>query len=246
MRPLLGYRWIVDAHNEAVRPFVHSGLTIRVLSQWLLRAAEATIVTNVALASDVKRAGGSALVLPDGLPRLPLVQPRRFEGSFNVLAISTFASDEPIQEILEAARLLPEGCIIHFTGNAARANVGSISLPRNVRLLGYLPEEEYWAAVLGCDVVLDLTLMPDCLVCGAYEALAAGKPMVLSDNAPSRQLFGSVAVFTVPTRFAIAEALKRSTVDLDRIAKSLPSSREQYESSWRRSVDVLRELVHRF
>ena len=41
--------------------------------------------------------------------------------------------------------------------------------------------------------MLDLTLKPNCLVCGAYEALALQKPMVLTGNPATRDLFERVA-----------------------------------------------------
>src|SRR5690606_17758823 len=59
-------------------------------------------------------------------------------------------------------------------------------------------------------LVLDLTLKPNCLVCGAYEALAAHRPMVLSDNPATVDLFGKVAVFP---RTAAAEDIAAALVD---------------------------------
>src|SRR5690606_37416736 len=42
-RPLFRYRLIVDAHNEAVQPFINTGSTVIRLSRWLLRRADLTI-----------------------------------------------------------------------------------------------------------------------------------------------------------------------------------------------------------
>lgn len=244
MRPLLGYRWIVDAHNEAVRPFIHQHALVVVVSRAILNAADLTIVSNAALANDVAKHGGRAFVLPDGLPTVPDVEHRQFGTGFHVLAIATFAPDEPIDAIIDAARTLPTDVHIHFTGNPHRATSRLPECPNNVHFLGYLPERDYWAAILGCDVVLDLSLMPDCLVCGAYEALAAGKPMILTDNRATRDLFGEVSIVADPTPAAIRNALIGATVARDRIAAILPDARDDYSARWANLVIELSTTIN--
>ena len=243
MRPLLGYRWIVDAHNEAVRPFVHRHPLVVAVSRRLLKSADLTIVSNTALAADVATHGGRAFVLPDGLPTVPDVQRRQFGTGFHIVAIATFAADEPIEAIIDAARTLPTDVHIHFTGNPHRATSRLPECPDNVHFLGYLPERDYWAAILGCDVVLDLSLMPDCLVCGAYEALAACKPMILTDNRATRELFGEVSIVSDPTSTGIRDALNAAIGARDHIAAILPSARDNYSKRWATRVMELSTTI---
>jgi glycosyltransferase involved in cell wall biosynthesis len=139
---------------------------------------------------------------------------------------------------------MPSDCHVHFTGNPARAKLDAKSLPGNVHFLGYLPEHDYWAAILGCDAVVDLSLMPDCLVCGAYEALAAGKPMILSDNAASRQLFAGAAVYSEPNSAAIRDALAMARSCSATITATLPAARVRFTHEWQDSLAKLKELLH--
>ena len=70
-RPFLGrYKVVMDAHNEAVAPFTHAYWPITSLTRHVLRAADVTIVTNAALAEQVRQIGGNPHVLPDRLQKL--------------------------------------------------------------------------------------------------------------------------------------------------------------------------------
>jgi hypothetical protein len=68
MRPWFGYRLVVDAHNEAVEPYILTQGWYRRLTALLLRRADATIVTNRWLSAQVAAVGGHPFVLPDPIP----------------------------------------------------------------------------------------------------------------------------------------------------------------------------------
>lgn len=249
LRPLLRYKLVVDAHNEAVQPFIHSTWPVPQLSRLLLRGADLTIVTNARLARFVEQVGGRAFVLPDRLPDVPAAQTRvrRLEGELQIMVISTYAPDEPLPEILDAAAQLGAGYRFHVTGNDRKlAPELRAQVPPNVRLTGFLPEHDYWVLMDECHVVLDLTRMPDCLVCGAYEALAFGRPMILSDDAAGRELFGDSAVFAEATPESIAAALRESRQRLEQLNTLIEPARDAFRSRWSALAQSLRgQLVHR-
>lgn len=233
VRGMFGYYLVVDAHNEGVRPFARRGGFVQWLTRRLLHDADATIVTNAALAKDVDAAGGRALVLPDSLPQpeLPRNTSAESEDTPDVVVISSFMSDEPVAEIVAAATMLPD-VRFAFTGDARRFRRGQIELPPNVRLTGYLAERAFWRLLSQAPVICDLTLKPDCLVCGAYEALALAKPMVLSDNPATRELFGPAAVLTNNEAEDIARAARTAIEQRERLAGSARVLRERYAEPW--------------
>lgn len=229
------YRVVMDAHNEAVVPFSHPRWPIPSLTRLALQAADSTIVTNAALADIVARSGGRPIVLPDRLPVAPM-QPSRppLDGTIIVMVIATYAADEPIAAIVEAARLLGTGFEFRFTGRETRMSAETRSmLPANVMQTGFLLEHDYWQLMADCHVVLDLTLKPNCLVCGAYEALAMRKPMVLSNNAPSVELFARVAVFSASAEPAdIASALRTVQNEYAALVERCESEPSAFERRW--------------
>ena len=231
-RRVFGYYLVVDAHNEGVRPYARPGRVVRWVTRRLLRSADATIVTNDALAKDVHDAGGRALVLPDSLPEPDLPgRPASKDEENLVVIISSFMSDEPVAAIVSAAAMLPD-LQFAFTGDARRLRRHDLELPPNVRLTGYLTERAFWKLLSRAAVVCDLTLKPDCLVCGAYEALALGKPMVLSDNPATREIFGPAAILTSGEADDIARAVRTAIEQRDRLEVHARRLRQEYGTPW--------------
>ena len=232
LRRALGYRLIVDAHNEAVVPFINTQRWVRWLSQWVIRKSDLSIVTNRQLAAMVDGSGGRAFVLPDRVPVPPDSATRRdLAGSFNVALIATYAPDEPIAEVFAAVQ--GTNVQLYVTGNSRKLNPRVMAAaPANVRFTGFLQEEEYWSLLRSADAVIDLTLMDDCLVCGAYEALALGKPMVLSNNAATVELFGDAAAYTDNTVADIRRALERLRHEHARLAAAAEKKRGELTDRW--------------
>jgi glycosyltransferase involved in cell wall biosynthesis len=203
-------RLIGDFHNAGVHP-----PAARWLLPWIVRHSALVIVSNINLESEIHRMGGQSMALPDPIPHFEAkATPPLGNGGFNVLFICSWASDEPIVEVLKAAQIIGQrqpGIVVHVTGRPKLEKVGwSEAVPDNVRLTGFLPELEFEQRVLSADVVLDLTTRADCMVCGAYEAVSAGVPMVLSDNPPTRAYFRKGALFTDNSAASIAAEILRA------------------------------------
>lgn len=234
LRPFLRYVLVMDAHNEAVQPFLFTSVPLRWISRQCLRRADVTLVTNEALARTVETVGGTPFVLPDPLPDPPPTQAMGgSHAGFRVVVISTFSADEPLEEVLSAATRLEGTAEFSITGNIKR-------LPQrlreqastNVRFTGFLPESEYWALLRNCDVVMDLTLMPDCLVCGAYEAIAISKPVILTDSVAARGWFGDAAIYAQNDAGSIERVLRDVR---DRVAywtSRVVAAAPRIESAW--------------
>lgn len=231
LRGLISYRLIVDAHNEAVVPFINTQRWVERLSRWVIRRADLTIVTNRQLAELVERRGGRPFTLPDRVPEPPAVTPRALGGAFNVVLIATFAPDEPIAEVIEAIR--GADVELYITGNHRKLDTSvAAQVPANVHFTGFLAEHAYWSLLRTADAIIDLTLMEDCLVCGAYEALALGKPMLLSNNCASVELFGDSAVYTDNSPTDIRLALERLRSERVRLANSAAQKRNELVTAW--------------
>jgi glycosyltransferase involved in cell wall biosynthesis len=238
-----GYYLVVDGHNEGVRPFDRPGPLVRRLTRRLLKSADATIVTNAALAEDVKTAGGRPHILPDGLPAVPPGTVGHETSVPHVVVIASFRQDEPIPAILAAAAMMPE-VRFSFTGDARRLQHREEDLPVNVRLTGFLPDASYWQLLASASVICDLNRKPDCLVCGAYEGLAAGKAMVLSDNPPTREIFGPASILTGPQPEEIAAALREALARRTHLEAEARKLRENYKVRWEAQAGQVWQSIH--
>jgi len=245
-RPLFGYYLVVDAHNEGIRPFDRPYALVRWVTRRLLKSADVTIVSNEALAKDVHAAGGRSVILPDRLPVPPELQGARHHNSetADVVVIATYRPDEPIAAIMAAAATMPD-VRFAFTGLADRYRGASHEVPPNVHLTGFLRDPDYWQLLAQATVICDLTLKPDCLVCGAYEALAVGKPMVLSENPATRDICGPAAVLTGSSPEEIAAAVRRAIEDRERLEASAHQLRESFQVRWEPQATAVWDSIER-
>lgn len=244
LRPWLHYRLVLDAHNEAVEPFLNRSKLVLAVTNWLLRRADRVIVTNDQLAQVVTRTGGIPIVLPDPLPTAPSAGPRGISPDFRVTVISTYSGDEPLDEVLSAAERAGDDFQFSITGNfAVLPESVRRSVPQNVVLTGFLPEADYWHLLANSDAVVDLTTMDNCLVCGAYEAIAAGVPVVLSDNAASLSTFGDFAEFTQNRSADIVLALKRVRDRHANLVAHMPEARDRFENRWASQARSLTDFI---
>jgi len=242
---LINLNLIVDAHNEGLTPFNRKLLIFRRIYRWIQRTADLTIVSNEGLAESVKKNGGRPFVLPDKLPEPDRVEDVDLLGKFNYVVISTFAKDEPTLEIIEGAKELDRDDKLYITGNynvvteKFRNKCGD-----NVIFTGYLKEEEYWGYLKKAHCIIDLTLMDDCIVCGAYEALAVGTPMILSSSNILRKTFPKGAVFSKNDPESIRAALKEVKRLYGKLSREIELFREEYSKIWQEGGDQLVGIIN--
>lgn len=231
-KKIVRYKLIIDAHNSGVYP--HKRL--QAVANFINSNANFVIVTNESLAQFIRGIGGRPLILPDPLPDVTCEQD---EGSRwnkmpfdSVMVICSWASDEPYVEIIRAAKLT-SSTNFYITGNSkGREKEYEGDLPTNLILTGYVSENDYRIILQNSSVVLDLTTRESCLVCGAYEAVSACKPLILSDTIALRAYFGGVARFVQNDAESISEAVKEVFASYDHIREELEKNVSQIESKW--------------
>lgn len=240
-----GVTVVVDAHNGGIAPLEGRVAWLRWLAESSLRRADLVIVTNDALAQVVRRLGSTPFVLPDPMPNWPAdgtSQPA--QATKEIVAICTWASDEPYMELIEAARQLPEGYRLSITGRPKLSEDARAALPPNVRLTGFIPEADYLSLLRGANVIVDLTTRENCLVCGAYEAISLHKALVVSDTAALRELLDCAAEYCTNDPAAIRAAILRAAngqSDLESAARTRDAA---LRTNWEKmSSELHSELI---
>jgi hypothetical protein len=148
------------------------------------------------------------------------------------------------QALFAAIRNLGHGYQVYMTGNSKRlAERDSVALPANLELTGYLQEEEYQILLNSVDVIIDLTLMDNCLVCGAYEGVALGKPLVLSESSASRRYFTSGVIHTKNDAAHIHEALVKAVASRAELSEEIAKLRPDLERRWQEGKHRLIEVI---
>lgn len=189
---LTGGRYIIDSHTGAFSSRWNFATS---LHRMLVRRALLTIVTNSEFERIYRQWGASVFVLGDLVLDIPRTRAVNLGNRFNVTVICSFDSDEPVGEIMEAAKGAPD-VTFHITGNLKRA-------PRSVReagggnivLTGFLPDGDYFDLLHACDAIMVLVNRDNTMQQGAYEAVSVKKPMILSNWKLLRDTYGDAAVY---------------------------------------------------
>jgi glycosyltransferase involved in cell wall biosynthesis len=229
---LRGFQLIVDAHNAVIEGAERGAWPMRSIYRWLLERADLTIVTNAFLAERASRFGGRYAVLPDPIPGFR-ADPGVEVDAASVVVISTWAEDEPLDEMLKACALLPSSIVTTFTGRPKGPVAELAKAARGVKLSGFVSHADYLRLLTSARVVVDLTTREDCLVCGAYEALALGRPLVVSDTRALRALLGDAAMYTENRATSIAAAIEAAVAANSELQRQSDLRRDQYAQEWR-------------
>ena len=222
---LLRYRFIVDAHSGA---FQHARWSWSLpLQRFLSRRALATIVTNDAMAETVESWGARAHKVQDLALDLDPSGKASRRSRFHIVFVCTYSVDEPVAEVVAAARL-SSGADFTFTGDPSYAARGfKESLPENVALTGFVPDHEYLSLLRGADAILVLTLEDNTLQRGGYEAMALEKPLITSDWPLLREVFSKGTVHVAPSASAIAEAVEKIRREPETFRRAMAALRRE-------------------
>jgi glycosyltransferase involved in cell wall biosynthesis len=147
------------------------------------------------------------------LPTIASVPPLHLPCPFNLLFVCTFGPDEPYRAVLEAARLIDPEIGIYVTGNP-QGKAAPETWPDHVVFCGWMSWERYDQLLCSVNGVIDLSTREGCLLCGAYEAVAAGKPMILSRTRTLMDYFSRGAVFTDNTVSGSPYSIRNAILDL--------------------------------
>jgi len=215
----------------------------KILTLFCLRHANLTIVTNEALKNMIDGLGGRGFVLQDSIPQ-PLAGRTVLRGPLNIVFVCTYSADEPVTEVLEAARLVGRDATVYVTGKRRKKSPARV--PYNVVLTDYLAEQDYWSLLNSCDAVMVLTTREHTLLCGAYEAIALSKPLILSDTKALRAYFSKGVVYTDNNRHGLVEAIRRAGRERENLAKDIAELSQELETAWAGRRAELKEILHKF
>ena len=225
-----GIPYVVDSHTAA---FLHPRWRhLQWLQSALSRRAATTIVTNEHLASRIEGGGGHATIVTD----VPVTYERLTEfpiaGRFSVGVVCSFNDDEPVDQVIEAARQLPEVSFL-MTGDSRRLRQDLAErLPVNVKLTGFMSTSQYGGLLTRADVVMALTTRNHTMLRGAYEAIYQGTPVIISDWPLLRETFGTGAIHVDNSARGIVAAVQQMQQNPEKFRADARLLRERKLAIW--------------
>ena len=231
---LFGGTFLLDDHPGGFGRRGRRLWTLRApLQRHLVRRARTTIVASSELAQAAIEWGGTPVIVHEAPPLWSLNEPPHIGPLPTVLWPSVFADDEPVAEVLSAARALSRVRFL-ITGDVLRCpSALRESASANVEFAGYWRRERFWALIKQADIVLVLTTDRTSVPRAACEAVEALRPLVLSDWPVLRELFPH-AVFVPPSFNGVAagiqDALERHSALVADAFAARDSQRRRWES----------------
>ena len=227
---------VLDAHTGAV---LRSG-KVRPLFLRLARRADVVVVASETLAAHVATRGIPALAIHDPISGFGDASGSETTRSRhqNVVFPAGWRSDEPMDALLGAATLVPD-VEIAITG---RPPTG-LNVPANVRLTGFVSDDEYETLVAGAGAVLALTTRSLTMQRAGYEAMAHGRPLVASDTDVLREFFTGGTVFAQPTAESLAAAITDVLARGDVLAEEMAALREHRVVADGRAIAALKAAI---
>ncbi|MGE0304525.1 MAG: glycosyltransferase, partial [Acidimicrobiia bacterium] len=162
-----------------------------------------------------------------------------------IAVVNTFAIDEPLEPLFDAARSDPS-LLFRIMGDTARSSSRTIrSAPANVEFTGYLRGDDYWDELRAAAVVVALTTFEFSLLAGCQDAMAVSRPFVTSDQPVLRSYFGDAAVYVAhdgpSVRAGIAEAVARRDELIGRIEELADDKSRRWDAEFGRLEAIIRD-----
>lgn len=232
---------VVDAHSDAFERAIWTRPAW--LTRLVARRVTATIVTNEHWASRIRGWGGVALTVPSIPTTFECGAPPPLAEGANVAVVNTWAADEPLGAVLDAAVRLP-GVTFHVTGRSDRVAALGRPVPDNVRFTGFLAEDAYHGLLAASDAVVCLTTRDHTMQNGACEALSHGTPIVTSDWPVLRDYFSAGTAHVDNTASSIADGIATLLADGSTNRAAVRKLRDQRSAEWRELRHRLIGLIH--
>ncbi len=236
--------FVIDAHNITFEYLASDTFLLRALARFSLKRADYIIVSNLFLARDFPEFERKFLSLPDKLPQLNAGSEELLPELVSscerpwFLLIATFAPDEPIDFFLESISSLAAGRgTVFVSGKRSRAGNALRHESEHIRFTDFLPHDSFDALVSRCDLVIDLSTRENCLVCGAYEAIAAEVPALLSDSPATRDVFPSGCLYAENTAESYRSALQDYFDSADALGNDARKMRSMFQQRWNSDFD---------
>ncbi|MDG4554009.1 MAG: glycosyltransferase [Candidatus Competibacter sp.] len=247
--PLLRYVLVVDRHsNFKLDSLTSTRIKMRLfhtLSKWSVRKANVTFVTNENLRQLVESWGGTGVILPDRLPQLETEELWQHNGitPFIAVFIASYDDDEPLAEVLDAARQVSDLFHLYITGNYKRAGIVPSINDKNISFTGFLSDGMYVALLTRADLIIVLTSEQDLLNCGTYESVALGKPIMLSNSKAIKAYFDSGALYVDNSINEISNAFRVFPARQQQMNAEIKELRNRLERNWQKMFLIAQNAI---
>ena len=236
-------RFALDTHPPTL--FGRKWRWSQPIIRFVARRATINIIDQERFGRLIASWGAKVIILPDPPKTVPtaLVQSENGADQVAFSYVGTFAGDEPIDILLDAARALPD-VTFYLLGKKSQAKPGWIkSAPPNAIFTDYLVGDHYWKRLACSRAVIALTTHPHSLLAAAQDGLSIDKPLLLSDQPVLREYFTKGAVFVPHTTSGFVEGIKTLLAQEAQYQREIAELHTERAQTWDENFRQLQEIA---
>jgi len=240
---ITGAKYMMDTHSPALYSR-RWGWTF-LFQRYLAKHAYLNIVDQERFKRMFEECGARAVVLQR--PPVNVLLPRPIEhlgnGIVEITVINTFAPDEPLEPIYQAARKLTD-VVFYILGDKRLAPPGTFdNVPENVCFTGYLHDNEYWQRVMSSTAVMCLTTYPYSLLAGAQDGMLAGIPLIISRQPVLIEYFTKGTIFVDHTPDSIVDGIQQLRSREAELRREILDLLTEKRLLWEKNYQVINEII---
>src|SRR5215208_663276 len=252
---------ILDLHTASFcKPWTYFGF----LNNYLFKKSLQLIVTNKQLLSDIDRKHhNKVLILEDAIfdvgarhlqnnndkssIKLSFTEDKNgaVDERLKVGIICSFAPDEPISEIIAAAKLIPKVKFFmsgdHHRGTKNLSDIDPI--PNNLIFTGFLEYIDYRKLISSMDVLMVLTKRNKTLLSGCYESVMVEKPLITSNFEVLQEAFNKGTVFVDNSVEQIVNAIDQVKNNYWQLKEEIKYLKEEKNNEWNKKISLLESII---
>lgn len=236
---------ICDCHTKALRRSVSGrvGKVFWSIKKKSFQSVSVSIISNVEMNPDIKKLTNSYCVLPDKIPDV-VSSGKKNKNEVYCVFVSSYAVDEPLDDVIAAAKRLDGTVKIYCTGKIPDGLRGLRKNPYvNICFTDFLSLEEYYQLISNADCVLALTSEEGCLQCAGYESLSAGVPVVLSDTSALKTYFENAAIYVEHNAQEIESGIRRAISHRPELLSNMSRIKQIREHEYDSALNKLRKVL---
>ena len=241
-----GSRYVSDCHNT----MLYDSWWIKwPLAKYFLSKSFVVIVHNTDVQQHANDLGLDSIILRDPLPVMKVPDNVNVIAGMNIrdtqyiIVPCSMAEDEPIMELFDAARSIPDVTIV-FTWFADKLpSEIKDKTPNNILFTGFLDEPEFNALYANANAALVLTTREGTQPSGASEAISLGIPLVVSDIKTTRRLYGDAPIYVNNEPASIANGMRAALDNYKEAADKVTSLKDDLVADAASQIDSIKKLM---
>ena len=209
---LTGSRYVSDCHMG----LPNAGWLKWLGTKELLRKGLILVHNEHVVEQTIRSLDRAPIVIRDGIARKSSMRPGRgtlledlgLSPKTYVIVPWSFTFDEPLKELIDAAKRLPEIVFVMTWHSERIPKATRTGLPSNLRLTGYLCVDDFNDIFANAGVALVLTVQEATQLSGMQEAMAFEIPAVVSDLKTTRFLYRRYPVYVENDSNSIVQGIR--------------------------------------